>query len=473
MTDEVRGRARSARPKRAPGSRALRVAGALALAWLGMVPGAAGSAEARPQSPRLERLLAAAEKGNGKAIAAFWSEVGREGAPLVEPGAGAGDRLVTFLYRSKPDAHVVVMADFDDYVEHMTMRRLPGTDVWYRTFDLPADARFLYELSVNDPAYPFVDADSTRSPRKTEPDPLNPHRYEFSKPHVLSFVELPSAPSLDLGTPDSTAPHGVLGRFHEKLKSAILKNERDVYVYKPHGYSATAARYPLIIAPASYINQIRLPVILDNLIARRRIPPIVAVFYGSPSGGAGRNAQDEETGGEKKFGDFIVRELLPRVRAEAHVTSDPRRVIIAGAGASGNAAAFVGFRHPDAIGNVIAQSAAFWRGVGHGAAYWAHPARDEGREGFARTVAASGGRPGRVRFYLTVGRLERGNAFTSDLITMLHATRHVRDVLQARGYRVALIETDGGHDPYNWEAALPKALEALLAAEPPARRKTK
>jgi enterochelin esterase-like enzyme len=473
MMDEVRGRARWARPKRALGVRALRVVGALAVAWLGMGPVAAWSAGARPESPRLERLLAAAEKGDGKAIASFWSEVGHDGAPLVEAGAGTGDRLVTFLYRSKPEAHVVVMADFDDYVPHMTMRRLEGTDVWYRSFHLPADARFLYELSVNDPAYPFTDSDSTRFPMKTGPDPLNPHRYEFSKPHILSLVELPSAPSLDLATPDSTVPRGVLGRFKEKLKSAILGNERDVYVYKPHGYSETAAPYPLIIVPVSYINQIRLPVILDNLIAHRRIPPTVAVFYGFPPGVAGRNVQDEEAGGGKEFGDFIVKELLPRVRAEVHVTTDPRRVIIAGASAGGNAAAFVGFRHPEAIGNVLAQSGAFWRGVGHDAAYWADPARDEDREGFARTVAMSGGRPGPVRFYLTIGRLERGNAFASDLITMVHATRHVRDVLQARGYRVALIETNGGHDPYNWEATLPRALEALLAPEPPARHKAK
>jgi len=47
---------------------------------------------------------------------------------------------------------------------------------------------------------------------------------------------------------------------------------------------------------------------------------------------------------------------------------------------------------------------------------------------------------------------------------MLHASRHVRDVLQAKGYPVTLRETSGGHDPYNWEASLPEALEALLGS---------
>jgi enterochelin esterase family protein len=68
-----------------------------------------------------------------------------------------------------------------------------------------------------------------------------------------------------------------------------------------------------------------------------------------------------------------------------------------------------------------------------------------------------------VRFYLTVGRLERGRAFDSDLVSMLHASRHVRDVLQAKGYDVTLVESSGGHDPFNWEATIPAALVALLA----------
>ena len=45
---------------------------------------------------------------------------------------------------------------------------------------------------------------------------------------------------------------------------------------------------------------------------------------------------------------------------------------------------------------------------------------------------------------------------------MLVASRHLRDVLQAKGYEVRLQEINGGHDFFNWQAALPDGLTSLL-----------
>jgi enterochelin esterase family protein len=136
-------------------------------------------------------------------------------------------------------------------------------------------------------------------------------------------------------------------------------------------------------------------------------------------------------------------------------------VIIGGASAGGLSAACVALRHPEAFGNVISQSGAFWRGYGHTAAYWADPNRnDADRVWFAREVASVPRVP--VRFFMTIGTLERGGSLGEAGIPMLHVNRQVRDVLIARGYDVTYREISGGHDPYNWEVSLPGALEALL-----------
>lgn len=421
-------------------------------------------------SPRLASLRKDVEAGNHSALEGFWHEITKQGAPLVERIEGdERNVLVTFFWRSKEETNVVIMSDFGNNVRSLVLTRLLNTDVWHKTYLMPNDARFLYQFSIDDPNFPFEGEAETRFPTRFQPDPLNPRRYDFTKPEIFSIVELPAAPSLELSTPDPAVPHGVVGRFGKPLESKILGNERAIWVYKPPGYSDTVDPYPLLIFGASYINQIHLPVILNNLIARRRIPPVVAIFVGFPPSGPGQNVQDEESGGESPFGDFIAKELLPWVRERVHVTTDPRRVVIGGASAGGHSAACVALQHPEAIGNVIAQSGAFWRGIGHTAHYWSDPARDDGREGFARAVASrpSATATPSARFYLTIGRFENRSAFSDGLISMLQASRHVRDVLQAKAYDVTLRETNGGHDPYNWEATLPDALIALIGVKSP------
>lgn len=409
------------------------------------------------RSPRLTRLQRDLGRGDKTALTAFWSEVKRDGAPLIEPTRGDNERLVTFLYRSQRDARVVVLTDFADYIPHYTLKRLPGTDVWYRSIPLPADSRFLYEVTINDPAYPFVDGDQVQYPSAPTHDSLNPRRWEYAKPHLLSLVELPGALSLELSRRDTTIPRGSVAAFDRMLKSTKLGNERRILVYRPAGYSDSAPPYPLLVFGASYINQIRLPIILDNLIARKRIAPAVAVFIDYPAG-----AQDSELGCDDAYGDFVATELLPWIRDRVRVTNDPQRTVIGGASAGGHSAACVALQHPEAFGNVIAQSGAFWRGIGYTASYWSDPARDQGREGFARLAVNRPAVP--VRYYLTIGLLERGQAFSADAVSMIHASRHVRDVLRAKGYDVTLREINGGHDPYNWEATLPDALVALLGS---------
>ena len=78
-------------------------------------------------SPRVEELRRAVSTADraaaDAALTAFWAEVRSAGSPLVEPGASERphERLVTFLYQSAADVHVVVVADFADYVPHMTL----------------------------------------------------------------------------------------------------------------------------------------------------------------------------------------------------------------------------------------------------------------------------------------------------------------------------------------------------------------
>jgi len=166
---------------------------------------AAGHTETQPEpvtqtqpelvSARLAALRKELETGNRAAVEQFWQEVTAQGAPIIEPIQG-DDRnlLVTFLWRAKQETrNVLVYAGLGGgTIAKNQMTRLMDTDLWYKTYRVPRDARFTYALSPNDSLVPIEDVDEKDIAKRFTTfriDPLNKRS---------SIVELPGAP-LKLG----------------------------------------------------------------------------------------------------------------------------------------------------------------------------------------------------------------------------------------------------------------------------------
>ena len=402
-------------------------------------------------SPRLAALQKQLEAANRAALENFWQEVTKQGAPLVEPIEGESRNVwLTFLWRAKEETkNVVIWSDLGDWQNLATlqMTRLADTDLWYKTYRVRDDARFAYRLSVNDSLLPFGTEARAKQPTKFQPDPLNPRQYDFFKPTIYSVVELPAAPSLRWITRPPDVPKSKGGRI-DRFSSRILNNERRVWIYTPPGYKPDGNPYHLLILfdGSGYVSLIPAPVVLDNLLAKCLIPPTVVVLVDS-GGGA---ARERELTCNPQFAEFITKELLPLVRQQYHVTSDPGRTVVGGASFGGLAAAYVAMKHPEIFGNVLAQSGSFW---------W-KPDNEDEYEWLTRQFVASPKLP--IRFYLQIGLLENLSVARPASPTNLIASRHLRDVLKAKGYEVRLQEINGGHDFFNWQAALPDGLTSLL-----------
>lgn len=402
-------------------------------------------------SPRIRDLERQATSGDSEAVRHFWTQVKQQGTPLVEeiPNDPA-HVLATFVRRETFEIHNVLVLWNPYATEHpddYQMKRLKDTDVWFKTLRIPRGARFLYQLSPNDTL--------TRSPNAqryatAQADPLNPRRQpadpNVTKYEVASVAELPGAAPQPWSDPRPGMPAGKLHR--ETVRSTELSNERSVTVYTPPGYEQSANSYPMLLLfdEVTYESQVPAPAILDNLIAERRIPPMVAILVNYPS----PEARDRELFGNSRFEEFLSKELVPRVRAEYHISADPSRNIIGGLSAGGFAAAFIALHHPEIFGNVISQSGAFW---------WA-PNRDKGEEPnwLAREYVSSPRQP--IRFYLEAGLFENDVKGAGGQI--LETNRHLRDVLRAKGYQVFYHEFPGGHDYLTWQSSLADALLALL-----------
>ncbi len=349
---------------------------------------------------------------------------------------------MTFLWRGDADAasvNVVGYALGPDRSRNV-LERMPGTDLWYRTRLLPAALRMVYGFAVN-PARPAVGP-----PNTWRADPMNPRTFVFPKDPdssqardlAASLLELPQAAPQPWLQKVPGRPAGRVERF--RLRSDILKNERRIFVYTPPGYDPRGPACSLLVVfdGREYVGAVDAPTTLDNLIGAGKIGPTVAVFVDN----ANPLSRGRELNDRPPMADFLARELRPWIRARWNVSEDPARAVVAGSSSGGIAAVAAALRHPEVFGNVLAQSGA----------YFDEADGPIGDEWVYRRLIEEPKPP--VRFYLDVGRYEP--------LFSVNASRHLRNVLRAKGCEVHYAEFCGGHDYSQWRGTLADGLLALL-----------
>lgn len=425
-------------------------------------------------SPRIQTLLKQVQSGNANTDA-FWKDIAAQGTPLVEPFASDGKyQLVTFLWRGvHATRNVAVRGSFlgvgspADYAMH----QIGNSDVWYLTLKLPSGARFTYQLSPNDPLT-LNGARSAQRSATAQADPLNARRFNC-QPNASKFI-CESAADLTGAAPQpwlvsrASTPAGRVEKHI--IRSAIQNVERQLAVYTPSNYRADGPPNALVILfDGEDLSNNRYPVTtLDNLIAAGRIPPTVAVFVENRPG---QRLVDLVANAE--FADFMAQELVPWVRTHYHVTRDPQQAVVSGSSAGGLAAPYVALRHPDVFGNVLSQSGAFWWSFEHNGGVCGSRCPDSGGSGgeYSNDATTEGNFLVReflarqklpIRFFLTAGTFEIDRNGGGGNI--LESTRHLRDVLLAKGYDVTYEQFVGGHDGLSWRGMLADGLIALLGS---------
>jgi enterochelin esterase family protein len=422
------------------------VAGAYELQLTRRVPRAAQVAPATlPDSPRLRSLREALAGGAG--TASFWKEAAAGGGPLVEtagvtPALDKDEALVTFLWRGATSNVRILGAPSSD---HDAMTRLGDSDVWYRSYRVPASTRLSYRLAPDVPDFDGSAMERRRAILATaQRDPLNPRSFP-AKPldrfDGASVLELPAAPPQSWIEPRAGIAAGTVETL--RLASGDLGNERDSVLYRSAGWRPGAAGNALVVLfdAENFTSEVPTPVILDNLVGSGVLPPTAAILIANPSA-ATRGA---ELPPNPAFARFLAAELLPWARSRG-VYADAARTVITGASYGGLAAAYAGLRHPELFGNVYSQSGSFW---------WA----PEGAESGWLTREFAAGPTVPVRFLLEAGLYETGRAGSPGI---LDTTRHLRDVLRAKGYDVTHREFAAGHDYYHWRGSLGDGLATLL-----------
>lgn len=392
-------------------------------------------------SPTLRQL--AEQLKQGATTQAFWKDREQQGTPLVEALADSpNERLVTFLWRG---ARQNVRLFGSPSGGHDALQRLGDSDVWYATYRVPSSARLSYQMAPDVP-----EAGDRRTLLATaQRDPLNPHifgKQKYEPSLTRSVMELPDAPPQPwLNKRAHVAPGSV---ERESLKSEILGNTRDVYVYRPAAWKNIDQQPGLLVLfdAHAYTRQVPTPTILDNLIADGLIPPTAALIIANPSD----ETRPVELPPNADFARFMAQELMPWAKQQGLAT-DARHTVVAGSSYGGLASAWLGLKHPELFGNVLSLSGSYW---------WSPPNTED--QWLARQYAASPRLP--LRFYLQAGLFEDKSG--SPGAGILDSNRHLRNVLQAKGYPVEHVEYASGHDYLQWRGSLACGLINLIGKSP-------
>lgn len=229
---------------------------------------------------------------------------------------------------------------------------------------------------------------------------------------------------------------------------------RPSVIYLPPGFS-TSAHYPTVYllhgfrgSPYSYTDGLKLAEVADGFIAAG-LRPFVAVM---PAAGASGSYHGEWAG---VWENFVVRDVLPWVRAHLPAADGLASRAIAGLSAGGYGAVDIGLRHPRLFATLEAWSGYF------------HPIRDGPLADAPRTVLATHDptllvereapllRRLGVRFFLSCGTThDRVTAGFARTFAATLARLHLPHELWLR---------PGGHDGKFWRAQLAPALRYAVA----------
>jgi enterochelin esterase family protein len=305
---------------------------------------------------------------------------------------------------------------------------VPETDLGFLIEELPSGSRIEYKLVV-----------VQNGGRELIRDPLNPHLAHdpFGSNSVLHG---PDYETPDWTLEDPEARPGQLVAL--QLDSAQLGGARDLQVYLPPRLRKSQ-RYPLLVVHdgPDYLEYSSLKTVLDNLIYRHEVAPMIAALTRSPD-------RLVEYAADPRHAGFVVEELVPALEARLPIDPRPEARGLMGASFGAVAALSTAWMHPGKFGRLLLQSGSFaFTDIGEsqrGEVF--EPVVD-----FMNRFRDEPGRPAE-KVFLSCGQYE----------SLIYENRSLVPRLQETGMRVRWVESRDGHNWENWRDRLREGLSFLF-----------
>lgn len=334
----------------------------------------------------------------------------REGHPIIHGGR------VTFLWQGETAPHLI--DDLHGWEEHPQKLSRVSSRLWACSFNLPRDAYL---------EYAFYDPKT----KKRFTDPLNPRRVWNGFRDYNHFFYMPEAGPSPYVQKQAKVPRGRVTVHTVQTWMMQFPGQRRVYLYQP----PTKERVPLLIVydGPDYLRRGKLHIIVDNLIAQKRIRPIAMAFLanGGPRRGVEYACSDATLA-------WIEHDVLPLANRELKLLDIKKQsgaFGVLGASFGGLMSIYTGLRLPDIFGRVLSQSAVF---------------ETEGRDFVAVDLIRHA--PARPHLYMDVGKLD----------FLLEDNRRMLPLLRERNFDITYHEHGGAHNYTSWRDHVHRGLEMMF-----------
>jgi enterochelin esterase family protein len=349
--------------------------------------------------------------------AAIDSFLERHEFPIVE------GREITFVFHGRAD-QVNLRHFIYGLPSVQPLRRVAETDLWYLSLEIPERSRIEYKIER------VIGRD-----RQWLMDPLNPRTardpYGANSVCAGQGYEPP-----DWALPDAESREGALEEL--QVPAALVEGEGRVQVYLPARFRRSR-RYPLLVVHdgADYVRYAALKTVLDNLIHRLEVAPMIVALTDS------RNRL-EEYAADERHARFLRKQLIPALEQRYPLIRRPDARGLMGASFGAVASMFAAWSAPGYYGRLLLQSGSFaFSDIGH---HRRGPVFDPVADFVNRLREA----PGRFseKVFLSCGTYE----------SLIYENRSMFPLLQATGMDVRFVESRDGHNWENWRDRLREGL---------------
>lgn len=321
-----------------------------------------------------------------------------------------------FLYRGSSAPTWV--GDFNGWgseTDAWVGQKIGETKYWRLKKSFPPDARMDYKIVVGtswilDPSNPHIQY-SGFGPNSS----LQMPEWQFPEETVLS-------PNIVKGT--------LSGNMQTQSSPGRLNYAVNYKVYTPYNY-ATVSNCPVIYVTDGHEyadqNLGAMVTVLDNLIFKGVIEPVIAVFIDPRDPNNGNNRRMSEYRANPKFAAFVAEELVPEIDNNFKTNPSPEKRAILGTSLGGWNSAFFGLTQNSSFQLIGIHSPAF---------------DNKTLSDFQNSAMLP------LKIYMSTGTI----------FDTQEKARQMRDILTEKNYPLLYKEVNEGHSWGNWRALIDEPL---------------